>query len=153
VGKAAASLGKFLGFRVAVCDDRPEFCTPEAVPDGDEFYPVPLAELPEKLRFTPSTYLVLVTRGTQVDVAGLPAILEQPAAYIGIIGSRRRWETTRKELLAAGISEEKLAKVISPMGLELNAETPEEIAVSILAEIIMLKRGGSGGRMKHEPKK
>ena len=147
VGKAVAHLGKWLGFRVAVNDDRPEFCTPEAVLDGDEFYPVPLAELTQHLKITPWTYLVLTTRSVNVDVPGLPALLNSPAAYIGVIGSRRRWETTRKQLLAAGVEGALLDKVRSPMGLELNAETPEEIAVSIMAEIIMLKQGGDGSSM------
>jgi xanthine dehydrogenase accessory factor len=83
-----------------------------------------------------------------VDVTGLPALLDSSAAYIGVIGSRRRWATAHKELLAAGVPEEKLARIRSPMGLELNAETPEEIAVSILAEIIMLRNGGDGRIMK-----
>jgi xanthine dehydrogenase accessory factor len=67
-----------------------------------------------------------------------------------VIGSRRRWATTRQELLEAGVPEGQLARVRSPIGLELNAETPEEIAVSILGEIIMLKRGGDGAVMKSE---
>jgi xanthine dehydrogenase accessory factor len=74
----------------------------------------------------------------------LPALLKTPAAYIGVIGSRRRWTVTRNKLLEAGVSEDELARVRSPMGLELNAETPEEIAVSIMAEIIMLRAGGDG---------
>jgi len=139
-----AHLGKWLGFRVAVSDDRPEFCTPEANPDADEFYPCPLAELPLHLNITPQTYLVLTTRGSQVDVAGLPALLETPAAYIGVIGSRRRWAETQRQIRQAGIPAEKLARVRSPIGLELNAETPQEIAVSILAEIIMSRHGGDG---------
>jgi xanthine dehydrogenase accessory factor len=153
VGKAVAQLAHWLGFRVAVNDDRPEFCNPESVPDADEFYPVPMEELPEHLKITPWTYLVLTTRGVPVDVKGLPALLETPAAYIGVIGSRRRWATAYGELLEAGIPEEKLARVHSPMGLELNAETPEEIAVSILAEIVMLRRGGHGMEMRHLDKK
>jgi xanthine dehydrogenase accessory factor len=82
-----------------------------------------------------------------VDVEGLPALLDTPASYIGVIGSRRRWELTRKQLLERGVSAEQLARVHSPIGLELNAETPEEIAVSILAEILMLKLGGHGRKM------
>ncbi|MCI0519935.1 MAG: XdhC family protein [Chloroflexi bacterium] len=148
VGKAVAHLAKWLGFRVAVNDDRADFCNPQAVPDGDEFYPVMMAELPAHLKITPWTYLVLTTRGVSTDVPGLPALLDTPAAFIGIIGSRRRWTETRKQLLAQGIPEGKLARVRSPMGLELNAETPEEIAVSIMAEIIMLRQGGDGGLMK-----
>ncbi|HVN55913.1 MAG TPA: XdhC family protein [Anaerolineaceae bacterium] len=148
VGKAVAHLAKWLGFRVAVNDDRPEFCTPEANPDADEFYPVPMSELPAHLKINSQTYLVLTTRGMLVDVPGLPPLLDTRAAYIGLIGSRRRWTMTRKALLEAGVPEEKLNRVNSPIGLELNAETPEEIAVSILAEIIALRNGGTGKRMK-----
>jgi len=148
VGKAVAHLAKWLGFRVAVSDDRPEFCTPEANPEADEFYPIPMAELPQHLTITPQTYLVLTTRGSAVDVAGLPALLETPAGYIGVIGSRRRWATTVKELNEHGIPEGKLKRVHSPMGLGIGAETPEEIAVSILAEVLMVRGGGSGKQMK-----
>lgn len=147
VGKAVAHLGKWLGFRVAVSDDRPEYCNPQAVPDADEYYLCSLAELPQKLNITPWSYVVLTTRGVTIDVPGLPSLLDTPAAYIGVIGSRRRWATTRKQLLEKGIPPEKLARVRSPMGLELNAETPEEIAVSIMAEIIMLRNKGSGQAM------
>ncbi len=147
VGKAVAHLAKWLGYRVLINDDRPEFCSPDYIPNADGYYPIPTVELPSQVDIHPWSYLVLTTRGVPVDVAGLPALLETPAAYIGIIGSRRRWQTTRKELLAAGVSEEALARVVSPIGLELNAETPEEIAVSIMAQIIMLRRGGDGRPM------
>jgi xanthine dehydrogenase accessory factor len=150
VGKAVAHLAHWLGFYVVVNDDRPEFCTPEAVPDGDEYHPVPMAELPEKIKITPWTYLILTTRGVDIDVEGLPALLDTPAAYMGVIGSRRRWTTTRKKLLEQGVPAEKLDRVRSPIGLELNAETPEEIAVSILAELIMLRQGGDGSVMSEK---
>jgi xanthine dehydrogenase accessory factor len=148
VGKAVAFLANWLGFRVHVNDDRPGFCTPEEVPEGVEFYPVPMSELPNHLDITPWTYLVLTTRGVDADVEGLPALVDSQAGYIGVIGSKKRWTTTRKELLAQGISAEKLARVHSPIGLELNAETPEEIAVSIMAEIIMIREGGDGAQMR-----
>ncbi len=148
VGKAVAHLAKWLGFRVAVSDDRREFCTREANPDADEFFPVPLAELPLKLTITRQTYLVLTTRGSSVDVAGLPPLLKTDAGYIGVIGSQKRWKTTLKELNQKGISVEKLARIHSPIGLGIGAETPEEIAVSIMAEILMLRGGGSGRPMQ-----
>ncbi len=148
VGKAVAHLARWLNFRVAVSDDRAEFCTPEANPDADAFYPVPMAELPGQLKINSQTYIVLTTRGASVDIDGLAPLLDSPAAYIGVIGSRRRWTVTRKGLLDAGIPEAKLERVHSPIGLELNAETPEEIAVSIMAEIIMLRNGGSGESMR-----
>ena len=150
VGRAVVTLAKFLDFRVAVSDDRPEFCTPEANPGADEFYCLPMDQLPNVLKITPRTYLVLTTRGSNVDVEGLAPLLETPAAYIGVIGSKRRWLTTKKTLLAQGVPEKLLERVHSPMGLELNAETPEEIAVSIMAEIIMVRNGGTGAKMKME---
>ena len=140
VGKAVAHLAKWLGYHVVVSDDRVELCTPESVPDSDEYYPGPLAELPKQLTITAQTHLVLTTRSVDIDVPGLPGLLETPAAYIGVIGSRRRWETTRTQLIEKGVSEDLLARVHSPMGLEIAAETPEEIAVSIMAEIIRLGR-------------
>lgn len=150
VGKAVAHLARWLDFQVAVSDDRPEFCTPEANPDAEAFYPVKMADLPSVMKINTQTFIVLTTRGGTVDMDGLPALLDSPAAYIGVIGSRRRWAITRKALLDRGISQEKIDQVHSPIGLELNAETPEEIAVSIMAEIIMLRNGGSGQPMKME---
>jgi xanthine dehydrogenase accessory factor len=147
VGKAVVSLAHWLGFYVVVSDDRPEFANPEAVPYGDEYHAVPMKDLPQYFNITPWSYLVLTTRGVPIDVPGLPALLDTPAAYIGVIGSHRRWLTTRKQLLDAGVPEEKLNRVHSPTGLEINAETPEEIAVSIMAEIVMLRSGGDGSSM------
>jgi xanthine dehydrogenase accessory factor len=148
VGKALVHLAHWLGFWVAVCDDRPEYCNVESVPGADAYYPVAMKDLPGQLTITPWTYLVLTTRGVDVDVQGLPELLESKAAYIGVIGSRRRWTMTWKKLVDVGMDEEKLKRVHSPIGLELNAETPEEIAVSIMAEIIMLRNGGDGSMMK-----
>jgi len=144
VGKAVAHLGHWLGFRVVINDDRSEFCTPQAVPDADEYIPGLMTDLKERLEITPSTYIVLTTRGVDVDVQGLPALLESPARYVGVIGSRHRWATSRQLLLEKGVSREALDHVHSPIGLELNAETPEEIAVSIMAEIILLRQSGNG---------
>jgi xanthine dehydrogenase accessory factor len=152
VGKAVAHLARWLDFRVAVSDDRPEFCTPEANPDADVFFPVKMQDLPEHLPITSQTYLILTTRGAVVDIDGLPALLDSPAPYIGIIGSRRRWLVTKKGLLEKGLPEEKLDRVRSPIGLELNAETPEEIAVSIMAEVIMLRNEGTGKPMRMQEK-
>ncbi|MGB9641136.1 MAG: XdhC family protein [Anaerolineales bacterium] len=148
VGKALAALAHWLGFRVAVWDDRADLCNPDNIPDADQYLVCPIQELADKLVFTSQSYLVLTTRGADLDVEGLPRLLDKPAAYIGVIGSRRRWALTKKKLLEKGVSEELLQRVTSPIGLELNAETPEEIAVSIMAEIIMLRNGGHGGRMQ-----
>src|SRR5512141_905320 len=148
VGKAVVHLAKWLGLRVAVSDDRPEFCTPEAVPGADAYYSVEMGKLPEHLKINKQTYIIITSRGSNVDQEGLPALLESNARYIGVIGSKRRWLTTVKGLQAKGVPEDKIARVHSPMGLELNAETPEEIAVSILAEVLMIKDKGTGKQMK-----
>lgn len=147
VGQAVAHLAKWLGFRVAVSDDRPEFCNPETVPDADEYYPVPLSRLAKEMQITPQTYLILTTRNVNVDVEGLPELVNTDAAYIGVIGSKRRWQTAYKKLVEQGVDKKILKRVISPMGLELQAETPEEIALSIMAEIVMLRHGADGRRM------
>lgn len=139
VGRAVAHLAKWLGFFVVVSDDRAELCTPEAVPAGDEFLPIPMSEIPEKIQITPNTYLVLTTRGVDIDVPGMPGLLQSQASYIGVIGSKRRWETTRQKLIELGIDESLIERVKSPMGLDIHAETPEEIAVAIMGEIIKLR--------------
>jgi xanthine dehydrogenase accessory factor len=148
VGKAVAHLAKWLGFKVVVTDDRPEFCTRKANPDADLLLPIPMSEIPKRLTITLQTYLVFTTRGSDVDVKGLPALIESPAVYFGVIGSRRRWATTVKGLRKAGVTQKAIQRIHSPIGLDLNAETPEEIAVSILSEIIMLRNGGAGKSMK-----
>jgi xanthine dehydrogenase accessory factor len=109
-------------------------------------------QIPNQLSITNHTFIVLTTRGVGVDVAGLPALLASPAAYIGVIGSRRRWATTVKELEKSGVPVKAIKRIHSPIGLELNAETPEEIAVSILSEIIMLRNGGTGKKMNMKNK-
>ncbi len=148
VGKAVVHLAKWLGFRVAVNDDRAEFCTPEATPGADAYYPVTMDKIPEHIKIDKRTILILTTRGSSVDAAGMVPLLDSTAGYIGVIGSRRRWATTVKALKKKGVSEEKIAQVHSPMGLELQAETPEEIAVSIMAEVMMQKAKATGMPMK-----
>jgi xanthine dehydrogenase accessory factor len=152
VGRAVVHLAHWLGFRTVIADDRAEFASVESAPEADEHVVCSLADLAQRVRVDAMTYLVLTTRGVSIDVEGVPALLDGPAAYLGIIGSRRRWETAVAELEARGLPREKLERVHSPMGLELNAETPEEIAVSILAEIILLRRGGTGESMRHAPR-
>jgi xanthine dehydrogenase accessory factor len=147
VGKAVVHLAKWLGYRVAVSDDRAEFCNEEATPGADSYYPVKMDELPKHISIDKRTVLILTTRGSAVDAAGLAPLLDSKAAYVGVIGSKRRWATTVKALKEKGVDEAKIAKVRSPMGLELQAETPEEIAVSIMAEVLMLRDKGTGRSM------
>lgn len=149
VGKAVAHLAKWLNFHVVVCDDRSEFTSNEVNPDADVLLNIPMCDLPDHISIGPFTYIVLSTRGSDVDVAGLPDLMKKcNPAYIGVIGSKRRWATTRKGLVDAGISEEVISKIHSPIGIELQAETPEEIALSILAEVLMCRHQASGKSMK-----
>jgi xanthine dehydrogenase accessory factor len=148
VGKAVAHLAKWLGYRVLVSDDRAELCTPEAVPEADAYYPGLMQDLPNQVKIKSWTNLVLTTRNVDVDVPGLSVLLGTPVGYIGVIGSRRRWEVTRQKLVEAGISAETLERVHSPIGLDLGGETPEEIALSIMAEIILARSGKSATTSK-----
>jgi xanthine dehydrogenase accessory factor len=150
VGKAVVKLAHFLHFIVIASDDRPGFCSKEELPEADQLFECSMNELPKKIKFTPSLYIILTTRGSEVDIEGLPALLPEPFSYLGIIGSQRRWSVTKKELSKKGITKKQLARVNSPIGLELNAETPEEIAVSILAEIIMRRHHGNGKSMQSQ---
>lgn len=148
VGKALAELGKWMEFRVIVADDRAEFCNPEYLPGMDGYIVGPPADLAKQIKIHNQTYVAAVTRGLPVDIQLVPALLATDAPYIGVIGSRRRWALTVKALREQGISEEALRRVRSPIGLELEAETPKEIALSIIAEIVMIRRGGTGKPMQ-----
>ena len=147
VGRALAHLARWMGYRVVVTDDRADLCTHDFIPDADEFVVGPVTEALSKIRVDSQTYVASVTRGYLFDVDALPVLLDSPAPYIGVIGSQRRWTMALKDLRARGISDESLARIHAPIGLELQAETPEEIAVSIMAEIVMMRRGGTGKPM------
>lgn len=148
VGKSLAQLGKWAGFRVVVSDDRTDYCSAENIPGMDEYIVCKPGEITQHVQINPKTYVAAVTRGLPVDENLLPALLETNAAYLGLIGSRRRWALTAKALTDKGVTQEQLERIHAPIGLELQAETPEEIAISILAEIIMIQRGGDGRPMK-----
>ncbi|MFO7663801.1 MAG: XdhC/CoxI family protein [Chloroflexota bacterium] len=147
VGRALASLGHWLGYRVVVWDDRAELITPDLVPDADVRLSGPISEALAAQAVDAHTFLALVTRNVLLDRQILPPLLETPAPFIGVMGSRRRWEETRQLLVDDGVPPEQLARVTSPIGLELNAESPNEIAVSIMAQIIMFQREGTGQAM------
>lgn len=151
VGRAVAKLADFLDFHVAVIDDREDFANAELIPEADE---VICEDFEVALRNYPiegNTSIVLVTRGHKQDELSLRCCLGRGAEYLGMIGSKRRTATVLEHLLEEGFPAEELEKVRTPIGLEIGAETPEEIAVSILAEVIALRRGGTGTPMYHRP--
>lgn len=147
VGKAVVQLAHWCGLRVVAADDRQGLASAESFPEADVTVCCEPSEISSKVPINSQTYIVLTTRGVPVDAEGLPSLLETPAIYIGVIGSKRRWETTVRQMKEMGIADEQIERITSPMGLEISAETPEEIAISILSEIIMVHRGGTGERM------
>lgn len=149
VGKALAELGKWAGYRVVLSDDREAFCNPDYAPGLDAYVVCKPGEIVDQTTINGQTFIAAVTRGLPVDINLLPALLETQAPYIGLIGSRRRWALTIKALEEEHqIDKGTLARVRAPIGLELQAETPKEIALSILSEIVMIRRGGTGEPMK-----
>lgn len=145
IGQAVIQLAHWLGFRVVAYDDRPDLADPEILTDADV---VTSGNIEEALgAITANTHVVVVTRNMNVDLEIVPRLLKTEARSIGVMGSRRRWQETRAKLEDDGVSGTALAKLSAPIGLELNAETPEEIAVSIMSEIIMGRRGGTGEPM------
>lgn len=139
-GRALARMASLLDFSIIVADDREEYVRPEDFAFPNITQVLRLAADYEGLP-TPdeNTYVALVSKGFLTDEAALRRILDTPAAYIGMIGSRRKREVVYDKLRADGISEERLARVHAPIGLDIGAETPEEIAVSILGEIIQVR--------------
>lgn len=139
-GRALAEAASLLGFSITVVDDRAEFAQPHeyALPGVEEVLHLSsdFTELPQP---DAHTFVALVSKGYISDEAALRRILDSPAAYIGMIGSKRKRETVFANLRASGLAEEKLARVCAPIGLNIGAETPAEIAVSILAQIIQVR--------------
>ena len=142
VGRAVAHLARWLGLRVVAVDDRPEITEPgqgESAPN--EFMVGTVDDLLARHTVDADAAVVLVTRNVDVDCAALPALLATDAGYVGVMGSARRWETTRARLEAEGVDAAALDRVHAPIGIEVGAETPEEIALSIMAEVIAHRRG------------
>ena len=137
-------LAKILDYHVTVLDDRVLFANRERFPDADEILVGDMAATLKGIPITPSTYIVLITRGHKYDEPCLRETIHSEAKYIGMIGSKRRikacFHRFREE---EKIAEEVIEKVHAPIGLDINAETPEEIALCILAEIIKVRRGGA----------
>ena len=146
IARPLCRLGAMLGFRVRVLDDRPEFATRERFPEAEEVRRADFSDPFRGIPMGPETHLVLVTRGHRYDYEALRDVLRRPAepAYVGMIGSRRRVRAALEQLSREGIDPERMARVHAPVGLDIGAETPEEIAVAIAAEIVRVRRGGTG---------
>jgi xanthine dehydrogenase accessory factor len=149
---ALARLGKFLGYHVTVCDARPVFATRARFPDADEVVRQwPHEFLAEVDHVDARTVICVLTHDPKFDVPVLLEALRTGAGYIGVMGSRRTHDDRTERLVAAGVSAEQLARLSSPIGLDLGARTSEETAVSIGAEIIAARWGGTGLRLTDLP--
>lgn len=154
---AVARVGKFLGYHVTVCDARPVFATRARFPDADEVAVDWPHRFLAKANVDARTVICVLTHDPKFDVPLLEVALRTPAGYIGAMGSRRTHDDRLDRLRAAGLTEAELARLRSPIGLDLGARTPEETAVSIAAELIQLRWGGTGraltqtdGRIHHQ---
>ena len=151
IGRSLSKLADFLDFHVVVVDDREDFANEERLPEADEVICGDYEESLGRYVINANTYIVMVTRGHKQDELSLRCCLGRGAAYLGMIGSKRRTATVIEHLRDEGFDPAELAKIHTPIGLDIGAETPEEIAISIMAEVIMQRRGGTGATMYHRP--
>ncbi|MGH7557626.1 MAG: XdhC family protein [Gemmatimonadota bacterium] len=146
IAQPLSRIGKLLGFRVVVIDDRPDFARRERFPEADRVIVADFADPFAEVAVGPRSHVVLVTRGHRYDYDCARALARAGAepAYVGMIGSRRRVRAAFEQLAAEGFDREWLARIHAPIGLDIGAETPAEIAVAIGAEMILAERGGTG---------
>ena len=148
VGKATADLANMLGYRVFIVDDRPEFANAERYPYAEQVLVTGYEGWSEHLSINVNSFVVVATRGHRYDDMALESALSTRSRYIGLLGSRRKTLMIYQRLLQQGTSLERLKQVHAPIGLDIGALTPEELAVSVMSEIIMVRRGGKGGPME-----
>lgn len=141
VGQAVAELGAFLGMDCVVLDNRAEYANPGRFPRARQIIVGEVGQELSKYPISRQSYVVIVTRGHLQDSEALAAVIHSPAAYIGMIGSRRKTTRVYEMIKAQGIGQELLERVHAPIGLDIGAETPEEIAISILGQIISTMHG------------
>ncbi len=150
VSKAIAPLAKTVGFRVFVTDDREEFANADRFPEADRLIVAAPEDALPQLLINPNTFIIVATRGHRYDNVALDVAARTPAKYVGLMGSRRKTILIYEDLLRGGMPIERVREIRSPIGLDVRARTPEEIAVSIIAEVLMFRLGGTGLPMKLE---
>jgi xanthine dehydrogenase accessory factor len=144
---AVARAGKFMGYRVTVCDARPVFATRDRFPSADEIVVAWPDEFLKTAEVDKRSVICVLTHDPKFDVPVLVEALKTEAGYIGAMGSRRTHNNRTARLKEEGVTDEQLARVSSPIGLDIGARTPEETAIAIAGEIIALRTGHSGGRL------
>ena len=152
IARPLCQIGSMIGFRVTVIDDRSEFADERWFPDADRVLVVDYNEPFERVEVRSDSFIVLVTRGHKYDYDCIQQLLSTKSrpAYLGMIGSRRRVRAAFEALVGDGVDPERLADVHAPIGLDIAAETPEEIALAIAAELVAVRRGGGGGMLRGE---
>ena len=150
IAQPMAHLGSLLGYRVTVLDDRPDFATRERFPDAHRLIRADFSDPFADVALHERSHLLLVTRGHKYDYECLIRALrtDPTPAYIGMIGSRRRVRATYVQLLEEGFDRSLIERIHAPVGLDIGAETPEENAVAVAAELVMLDRGGTGDPLR-----
>jgi xanthine dehydrogenase accessory factor len=143
VSKSISRAASMVGFRVTIVDDRKEYANPERFPEASQTLAVEFHRAFDHFTVKPSTYIVIVTRGHRSDEEILERALKTPAKYIGMIGSKRKVLTTYEHLVERGVPVRDLRRVHAPMGVEIGAVTTEEIGISVVAQLVHVRRGGS----------
>ncbi len=141
VGQAVAAAAARVGFRIAVIDDRDKFASGERFPDAEEILVRPFGESLDPLRVGAEDFILIVTRGHSHDQVALETAVATPARYVGLVGSRRKIQILVGQLLEKGVPAEAFRNLYAPIGLDIGSETPEEIAVSVAAELIAVRKG------------
>ncbi len=140
VGQCVAQAAKTIGFKIAVVDDRIKYANSERFPSAEAFYVDSWEENFRKLAITDSCYILIATRGHNYDLACLRFALTTPAKYIGLLGSRRKTKLLYEALEREGVNSSSFERVYAPVGIEIGSETPEEIAISIVAELVAIRK-------------
>ncbi len=148
VSKAISSIAAGLGFRIFIIDDREEFSNPDRFPEAEQTVVSDYGSAFEKLPIGTNSFIVIATRGHRYDASATASAMRTPASYVGLLGSKRKTILIFEELFAEGFTMEEVQSVRSPIGLNISARTPEEIALSIMAEIVGFRLGGDGGTLK-----
>jgi len=150
IAQPLSRMGDLLGFQVTVLDDRPDFATQERFPVAHRLLRADFTDPFVDIAIHPGSHVLLVTRGHKYDYECLLRLMraDPPPAYIGMIGSRRRVRATFVQLLEEGIARQRLTEIHAPVGLDIKAETPAEIAVAVAAELVKIRRGGTGASLK-----
>jgi xanthine dehydrogenase accessory factor len=149
VSSHIARYARFVHFRVVVCDDRPEYANHERFPDADEIVVEDFGRAFDRMQIDAYSYLVIVTRGHKYDGIVLEQAVRTGARYIGMIGSRRKTLTLLQKLRDKGVPQERLDRVYSPIGVSIGAVTAEEIALSIVCELVKIRRLGDEPGIGH----